>query len=108
MNKIRKTPAGLDFFTVSSEELVEVDVIMCVQPQLWQTKAFFEVQSSKNIIDVDSDNENGKNNRVPVLTSSEMRNIMKNSEDGNEMNNAASVTIIIRNEERHEKVCAVI
>ncbi|GFW27435.1 hypothetical protein TNCV_162801 [Trichonephila clavipes] len=74
----------------------------------------FEVQSSKNIIDVDSDNENGKNNRVPVLTSSEMRNIMKtpvmvdkdilefvqssknifyaDSEDGNEMNNAASVT----------------
>ncbi|GFS78542.1 hypothetical protein TNCV_3147811 [Trichonephila clavipes] len=35
------------------------------------------VQSSKNIIDRDSDDEIGVNNATPVPTSSEMRNIMK-------------------------------
>ncbi|GFU75463.1 hypothetical protein TNCV_2861791 [Trichonephila clavipes] len=34
-------------------------------------------QSSKNIIETDSDDENEMNNAAPVPTSSEMRNIMK-------------------------------
>ncbi|GFU63962.1 hypothetical protein TNCV_245401 [Trichonephila clavipes] len=36
------------------------------------------IQSSKNIIDEDSDDESGMNDAAPVSTSSEMRNIMKN------------------------------
>ncbi|GFU17133.1 uncharacterized protein TNCV_1853871 [Trichonephila clavipes] len=35
------------------------------------------VQSSKNILDADSEDENERNNSAPVPTSSEMRNIMK-------------------------------
>ncbi|GFW27058.1 hypothetical protein TNCV_92841 [Trichonephila clavipes] len=37
------------------------------------------VQSSKNIIDAESDDENGLTNAAPVPTSSELRNIMKNT-----------------------------
>ncbi|GFX98184.1 adhesion G protein-coupled receptor B2 [Trichonephila clavipes] len=37
------------------------------------------VQSSKNIIEADSDTENEMNNAAPVPTSSEMRNTMKNN-----------------------------
>ncbi|GFW77299.1 hypothetical protein TNCV_924151 [Trichonephila clavipes] len=36
------------------------------------------VQSSKNIIDADSDDENEMNNAAPVLTSSETMNTIKN------------------------------
>ncbi|KFM70311.1 hypothetical protein X975_18700, partial [Stegodyphus mimosarum] len=35
------------------------------------------VQSSKNIIDADSNDENEMNNAGPVPTSSEMKNVMK-------------------------------
>uniref|UniRef100_A0A8C4RFJ1 HTH CENPB-type domain-containing protein n=1 Tax=Erpetoichthys calabaricus TaxID=27687 RepID=A0A8C4RFJ1_ERPCA len=51
------------------------------------------VQSSKNIIDADSDDENEMNNAAPVPTSSEMRNIMKSmrsyldAHSNGEMNN---------------------
>ncbi|GFT51181.1 hypothetical protein TNCV_3084111 [Trichonephila clavipes] len=51
-------------------------MIMCVQPQVWQTKTFWS-SSSQNIIDADSDDENEMNNAAPVPTSFEMRNIMK-------------------------------
>ncbi|GFX05435.1 hypothetical protein TNCV_1007571 [Trichonephila clavipes] len=54
-------------------------MIIYIHPQLGQTKTFFEfVQSSKNIIDVDSDDENEMNNIAPVPTSSKMRNNVKN------------------------------
>ncbi|GFV52909.1 hypothetical protein TNCV_2875771 [Trichonephila clavipes] len=39
------------------------------------------VQSSKNIIDANSDNENEMNNSAPVPMSSKMRNIMKKEMD---------------------------
>ncbi|GFV19445.1 uncharacterized protein TNCV_3663781 [Trichonephila clavipes] len=53
-------------------------MIMSVQPQIWQTKTFWSLfQSLKNIIDEDSDDENEMNNAAPVPTSSKMRNIMK-------------------------------
>ncbi|GFT37910.1 hypothetical protein TNCV_774381 [Trichonephila clavipes] len=51
-------------------------MIMCVQPQVWQTKTFSS-SSSQNIIDADSDDENEMNNAAPVPTSFERRNIMK-------------------------------
>ncbi|GFV11943.1 hypothetical protein TNCV_3530391, partial [Trichonephila clavipes] len=35
------------------------------------------VQSSKTIIDADSDDENEMNDETPIPTSSEMQNIMK-------------------------------
>ncbi|GFW94781.1 hypothetical protein TNCV_4248211 [Trichonephila clavipes] len=53
MNKIRKTPIGLDRSTVSPDEFVAVD-------------------------DDNSDDENEMNNAAPVPASSEMRNLMKN------------------------------
>ncbi|GFU90790.1 hypothetical protein TNCV_4870221 [Trichonephila clavipes] len=52
MNKIRKTPAGLECPTVPSEEFVALDY----------------------------EDENEINNAAPVPTSSEMRNIMKNGD----------------------------
>ncbi|GFT92659.1 hypothetical protein TNCV_3769121 [Trichonephila clavipes] len=69
MSKIRKIQAEWDCPIVLSEEFI--------------------VQSSKNIIDAESDNENERTISAPVLTSPEMRNIMKNMRsylDG-EMNN---------------------
>ncbi|GFW49386.1 hypothetical protein TNCV_3058931 [Trichonephila clavipes] len=50
---------------------------VCVHPQLWQTDILAFIQSSRNIIDADSDDENELNNAVPDPTLSEMRNIMK-------------------------------
>ncbi|GFV53653.1 hypothetical protein TNCV_1042601 [Trichonephila clavipes] len=52
-------------------------MIMCVQSQLWETDILELVQSSKNIIDADSDSENEMNNAAPAPTSFEMRNIKK-------------------------------
>ncbi|GFV29674.1 SCAN domain-containing protein 3 [Trichonephila clavipes] len=75
MNKIWKTPAGLDCFTVSSEEFVALyDNNECTTPIMADKDILMFVQSTKNIIDADSDDENEMNN---VPTSSEMRNIMK-------------------------------
>ncbi|GFS62535.1 hypothetical protein TNCV_1263081 [Trichonephila clavipes] len=53
-------------------------MIMCVEPQLWQTKIFWSLfKAQKNIIDADSGEEDEMNNAAPVPTSSEMRNTMK-------------------------------
>ncbi|GFW58982.1 DDE-1 domain-containing protein [Trichonephila clavipes] len=77
MNKIRKTTEGLDFTILLSEELVEIDDDnVCTVPILADKDIFGFVQSSKNIIDTDSDNEE-LNYDVPVPTSFKMRNIMK-------------------------------
>ncbi|GFX48989.1 uncharacterized protein TNCV_2797801 [Trichonephila clavipes] len=79
MNKIPKTPAGLNCSIVLSEEFIAVgDDNVCTAPIMADKDILEFLQSSKNIIDPDSDNEN-------------------------EMNNAAPYSYIIRNEERHEK-----
>ncbi|GFV43846.1 hypothetical protein TNCV_1658911 [Trichonephila clavipes] len=55
MSKIRKTSAGLDYPTVSSEEFATVDM----QSQFYGRQRHFAVSSKlKNAIDVDSDDEN--------------------------------------------------
>ncbi|GFW37651.1 hypothetical protein TNCV_415371 [Trichonephila clavipes] len=58
MNKLRKTSAGLDCFTVSSEDFAVVDdVNVCTAP--FGRQRHFGVSSKlKNIIDADSDDEN--------------------------------------------------
>ncbi|GFX05545.1 hypothetical protein TNCV_3434491 [Trichonephila clavipes] len=70
---------------------------MCIAPIMADKDILEFVQSSKNIIDTDSDDENETNNAAPVLTSSEIRNVMKsmrsyldahfNGEMNNKMNN---------------------
>ncbi|GFX73579.1 hypothetical protein TNCV_2342841 [Trichonephila clavipes] len=103
MNKIRKTPAGLDCPTVSSEEFVAVDDDnVCTASQLWQTKTFWSlfkapIPTSSEMMSImkNSDEENKMKNVVPVPTPSEMRNVIKsmrsyldmhpNSEMNNEM-----------------------
>ncbi|GFU24194.1 hypothetical protein TNCV_2007701 [Trichonephila clavipes] len=67
---------------------------MYVQPQLWQTKTFWRLpQSSKDVIEADSDGENEMNSAASVPTLSEMRNIMKgmsnylDAHSSGEMNN---------------------
>ncbi|GFW48338.1 hypothetical protein TNCV_1109011 [Trichonephila clavipes] len=79
MNKIRKTPAGLDCLTLSSKEFTaRNDDSMCKAPIIVDRSILKFVQRSKNIIDtIDSVGVNEMNNAVPVPTSSEMRNIMK-------------------------------
>ncbi|GFU82739.1 hypothetical protein TNCV_265361 [Trichonephila clavipes] len=74
-----KVSVLLDFSTVLSKEFAVVDDdIMYVKPQIWQIKTFVEfVQSSKNIVITDSDDEYEMNNAATVPMSSEMRNIMK-------------------------------
>ncbi|GFV44397.1 transposable element Tcb1 transposase [Trichonephila clavipes] len=63
----------------SSEEFVAVDDDnVCISPIRADKDILKFVQSSKNIIDADSDNENEMNNVTPDPTSSETRNIMKN------------------------------
>ncbi|GFV38344.1 hypothetical protein TNCV_3633511 [Trichonephila clavipes] len=58
----------------SSEELVAVDNDNVCTAQGMAGKDLLElVQSSKNIIDADFDNENEMNKAAPVLASSEMR-----------------------------------
>ncbi|GFV07822.1 DDE-1 domain-containing protein [Trichonephila clavipes] len=78
MNKIQKTPAELNYPTLSLEEFVTVDDNNVYTDPILADKDFLEfVQSAKNIMDADSSNENEMNNAAPVPTSSEMRNIMK-------------------------------
>ncbi|GFX04348.1 hypothetical protein TNCV_3974961 [Trichonephila clavipes] len=80
MNKIRKTPAGLDCPTASWEEFVAVDDDNACSALIMAEKDILEfVQSSKYIIDADSDSKNEMNNATPVPTSSEMRNILKST-----------------------------
>ncbi|GFT82364.1 hypothetical protein TNCV_2388621 [Trichonephila clavipes] len=52
-------------------------MIMFLQPQLKQTKSFWNLFHSENIIDADSDDENEMDNAAAVPTSSELKNIMK-------------------------------
>ncbi|GFU78272.1 hypothetical protein TNCV_5008491 [Trichonephila clavipes] len=80
MNKIRKTPAGLDCPIVLSEECVAVDDDNVCTPLVMADKDILEfVQSSKNIIDADSEDKNEMNNATPVPTSSKMINVVKNN-----------------------------
>uniref|UniRef100_A0A8C4RRF5 Tigger transposable element-derived protein 4 n=1 Tax=Erpetoichthys calabaricus TaxID=27687 RepID=A0A8C4RRF5_ERPCA len=89
-----KVSVLLDCPTVSSEEFVAVDDDnVCTAPIMADKDILEFVQSSKNIIDADSDDENEMNNAAPVPTSSEMRNIMKSmlsyldAHSNDEMNN---------------------
>ncbi|GFT12689.1 hypothetical protein TNCV_5094551 [Trichonephila clavipes] len=77
VNKIRKTPAGMNCPTASSEEFVAVEDNAYTEPIKADKDIFEFVQSSKNIIDADSKDENEMNDETPVPTSSEMRNITK-------------------------------
>ncbi|GFY26536.1 hypothetical protein TNCV_2878661 [Trichonephila clavipes] len=64
--------------TVSSEAFVAVHGDnVCTSPIRTHKDVLECVQSSKNIIDTDSDGENGMNSASLVQRSSEMRNIMK-------------------------------
>ncbi|GFY31238.1 hypothetical protein TNCV_752011 [Trichonephila clavipes] len=87
---MRKTSARLDCLTVSSEEFVAIDDDNACTATIMADKDILEfVQSSKisfifgvcskfkNIIYAESDDENEMNNAAFVPTSSEMRNIMK-------------------------------
>ncbi|GFV95612.1 uncharacterized protein TNCV_4576131 [Trichonephila clavipes] len=82
MNKIRKTPAGLDCLTVSSKEFVaKNDDKVCTALIMADKDIWVFVQSSKNIIDADSDDESEINNSTLVPTSSVMRNTTKSCQD---------------------------
>ncbi|GFV95813.1 hypothetical protein TNCV_1728631 [Trichonephila clavipes] len=77
MNKTRKTPAGLNCPIILSEEFPTVeDDNVCAAPIADKETLEF-VQNSKRIMGADSDDGNEMNNAAPVPTSSEMRNIMK-------------------------------
>ncbi|GFX50659.1 hypothetical protein TNCV_2722451 [Trichonephila clavipes] len=65
---------GKNFRTFNS-----VDDDVYTAPQLWQTKTFWSLfKAQKNNNDTDSDDENEMNNAAPVPMSSEMRNVMNN------------------------------
>ncbi|GFV32161.1 hypothetical protein TNCV_1674491 [Trichonephila clavipes] len=76
MNKVRKTPAGLDCPIVLSKEFIAVDNV-CTAPIMVNKDILKFVQSSKNSIDADSDDENEIFSAAHVPTTSEMRHIMK-------------------------------
>ncbi|GFS78692.1 hypothetical protein TNCV_3148681 [Trichonephila clavipes] len=79
MNKIRETPVGLDCPILLSEEFDTVhDDNKYTAPIIADKDISEFFQISKNIIDADSDDENEMNNAIPLPTSSEMRNVMKN------------------------------
>ncbi|GFV32275.1 SCAN domain-containing protein 3 [Trichonephila clavipes] len=66
--------------TTSSEEIVAVnDDNMCTAPIMADKDILEFVKSSKNIIEVYSDDENEMNNAVPIPTSSEIRTITKST-----------------------------
>ncbi|GFU70353.1 SCAN domain-containing protein 3 [Trichonephila clavipes] len=87
MSKVRKIPVTyemfekiyilLDYPTVSSEEFVTVDDANVCTALIMAKDVLEFVQSSKNIIDADSDEENEMNNAAPDPTSSEMRSTTK-------------------------------
>ncbi|GFV37320.1 DDE-1 domain-containing protein [Trichonephila clavipes] len=94
MNKIRKTPARLDCPIVLSEEFPSVeDDNVCTAPIIADKDNSEFVQSSRIIINTDSDDENKMNNAAPITVSSEMRNVMKSirsyldAHSNGEMNN---------------------
>ncbi|GFX56276.1 DDE-1 domain-containing protein [Trichonephila clavipes] len=91
---MRKTPAGLDCPTVSSEEFVTVDDgNECIASIMAHKNILEFYKSSKNIIGIDSDDKREINYAAPVPTSSEIRNIMKSmfsyldAHSNGEMNN---------------------
>ncbi|GFW18943.1 hypothetical protein TNCV_5133951 [Trichonephila clavipes] len=66
---MRKTATRLDCPTMSSEEFVAVDDDNVCTILYMTDKDILEfVQSSKNIADADSDDENGIKDVVPVMT----------------------------------------
>ncbi|GFT38699.1 hypothetical protein TNCV_1498901 [Trichonephila clavipes] len=78
MNKIKKTPAGLNCPIVLSEEIIAIDDDNMYTAPIVADKDILEfIQSSKNIIDADSCDENETNNAANVPTLFQMRNIMK-------------------------------
>ncbi|GFT29662.1 hypothetical protein TNCV_4890881 [Trichonephila clavipes] len=86
--------SGLDSHIVLLEEFISVDDDnICTVPIMADKDILEFVQSSKNIIDTNYDDENEMNNAAPVPTSSEMRNVMKSkssyivAHSNGEMNN---------------------
>ncbi|GFT28197.1 hypothetical protein TNCV_645561 [Trichonephila clavipes] len=78
MNKIPKTLAGSDCPMVLSEEFIAVgDDNVCIAPIIAGKDILKFVQRSKNIIDVDFNDEKEISNAAPVPKSSEMRSILK-------------------------------
>ncbi|GFS76248.1 hypothetical protein TNCV_4667901 [Trichonephila clavipes] len=67
----------IDCPIVLSEDFVAVDDDNVYSPKYGKDILEF-VQCSKNITEADSEDENEMNNAAPVPTSSEMRNVMKN------------------------------
>ncbi|GFU30195.1 uncharacterized protein TNCV_3625291 [Trichonephila clavipes] len=91
---MRKTPAGLDCSIVLLENSVVIDDDnVCTAPITPDKNVLEFVQSSKNIIEGDSDDENEMNNGTPFPMSSEMRSVMKSkisyldAHSNGEMNN---------------------
>ncbi|GFT78093.1 hypothetical protein TNCV_2820871 [Trichonephila clavipes] len=89
-----KTLTESDGPIVLSEEFIPVDDDNVRTAPIMANKYTLEfVQSSKNIIDADSDDENEMKNAVPVPILSEMRNVMKSmrsyidAHSNGEMNN---------------------
>ncbi|GFW60865.1 hypothetical protein TNCV_2672861 [Trichonephila clavipes] len=69
MNKIRKTPVGSDCPTATLDEFVAVnDDNVCIALIMADKDILEFAQSSKNIIDADSEVENEMNNAAPVPT----------------------------------------
>uniref|UniRef100_A0A8C4SC05 HTH CENPB-type domain-containing protein n=1 Tax=Erpetoichthys calabaricus TaxID=27687 RepID=A0A8C4SC05_ERPCA len=66
------------------------------------------VQSSKNIIDADSDDENEMNNAAPVPTSSEMRNIMKSMRSYLDANSNGEMNNKMDDIEQFKTFCCII
>ncbi|GFX04083.1 hypothetical protein TNCV_3972321 [Trichonephila clavipes] len=76
--KREKVSVLLDCSIVSSDEFVPVDDDnMCTASIMTDKNILGLDESSKNIIDADSDDENETNNAIPVPTSTEMRNILQ-------------------------------
>ncbi|GFY36121.1 hypothetical protein TNCV_4844931 [Trichonephila clavipes] len=68
----------LDCSTVSSEESIAVDDDNVCTATIMADKDILEfVQSSKNIIDGDSEDKNEMNNTAPVSTTFYIRNVIK-------------------------------
>ncbi|GFS62576.1 hypothetical protein TNCV_1263291 [Trichonephila clavipes] len=75
---LEKISALLDCLIVSSEEFVAVeDDDVCTAPIMTDKDILEFVQSLKNIIFADSDDENKMNYAALVSTAFEMRNIIK-------------------------------
>ncbi|GFY16540.1 hypothetical protein TNCV_735691 [Trichonephila clavipes] len=67
MNKIRRKPVGLYCSFVLSEEFIAVDSDnMCTAPIMAEKDNLEFVESSKNITEADSNDENEMNYAAPV------------------------------------------